>query len=204
LENSVDIIDDVLVALRRLIRATDLRSKQLSKTVGLTAPQLLLLQILKRQGDTAIGDIARGMSLSQATVTTIVDRLEARALIARRKASDDKRRVYASLTAEGDRVLANAPTALHTQLIDKFQRLENWEQTMILASLQRLANMMDAEGIDASPVLDIGELDRGAAESGAAESGAVESGEGITAAGKRPRRRGATLSRRPAPPARDR
>src|SRR5690606_41570190 len=68
----------------------------------------------------------RGMSLSQATVTTIVDRLEARALIARRKASDDKRRVYASLTAEGDRVLANAPTALHTQLIDKFQRLENW------------------------------------------------------------------------------
>ena len=160
----MDIIDDVLVALRRLIRATDLRSKQLSKTVGLTAPQLLLLQTLKRHGDTSIGDIARRMSLSQATVTTIVDRLEARALLARRKASDDKRRVYVSLTKEGDRVLANAPTALHTQLIDKFQSLENWEQTMILASLQRLANMMDAEGIDASPVLDIGELDRGGAD----------------------------------------
>lgn len=31
---------------------------------------------------------------------------------------------------------------------------------MILASLQRVGVMMDAEDIDAAPVLDIGELDR--------------------------------------------
>ncbi len=156
----MDIIEEVLVALRRLIRATDLRSKQLSKTVGLTAPQLLLLQTVNRHGDITIGDIARNMSLSQATVTTIVDRLEARALLVRQKSTSDKRRVYVSLTAEGVRVLADAPTALHTQLIEKFRSLESWEQSMILASLQRLANMMDAEQIDASPVLDIGDLDR--------------------------------------------
>ncbi|MCK9563420.1 MAG: MarR family transcriptional regulator [Bacteroidales bacterium] len=156
----MEIIEEVLVALRRLIRATDLRSKQLSKTVGLTAPQLLLLQTAKRHGEITIGDIARNMSLSQATVTTIVDRLEARELLVRQKSTRDKRRVYVSLTDLGETVLEDAPTALHTQLIEKFQSLESWEQSMILAALQRLANMMDAEGIDASPVLDIGELDR--------------------------------------------
>ena len=155
-------IEEVLVALRRLIRATDLRSRQLNKTVGLTAPQLLLLQTVKRHGEITIGDIARQMTLSQATVTTIVDRLEARALLVRQKSTTDKRRVYASLTPEGEQILEDAPTALHTQLIDKFQSLENWEQSMILASLQRLANMMDTEDIDASPVLDIGDLDRSA------------------------------------------
>jgi len=159
----MEIIEEVLVALRRLIRATDLRSRQLSKTVGLTAPQLLLLQTAKRHGEITIGEIAKNMSLSQATVTTIVDRLEARQLLVRQKSTRDKRRVYVILTALGETVLEDAPTALHTQLIDKFQSLECWEQSMILSALQRLANMMDAESIDASPVLDIGELDRASA-----------------------------------------
>src|SRR3546814_14643081 len=35
---------DVLTALRRIIRATDLHSKQLAREVGLTTPQAVLLQ----------------------------------------------------------------------------------------------------------------------------------------------------------------
>lgn len=161
----MDLVDSVLVALRRLIRATDLHSKQLSKHVGLTAPQLLLLQITQREGYIAIGDIARNMSLSQATVTTIVDRLENRGLLFRQKSESDKRKVHVSLTREGSRFMETAPTGLHTEMVKKFELLENWEQTMILASLQRLANLMDAESIDASPVLDIGDLDRGTTSS---------------------------------------
>jgi len=173
----MEIIDEVLVALRRLIRATDLHSRHLSKTVGLTAPQLLLLQTVRREVEVPIGDIARSMSLSQATVTTIVDRLEARALLKRQRSQQDKRKVYVSLTEEGRRILDNAPTALHTRLIDKFQFLEDWEQAMILSSLQRLATLVDAEGIDASPLLDIGELDRG----GGPSVGTVASGAEISA-----------------------
>jgi len=36
--------EDVLIALRRVIRATELHSKQLIKTAKVTAPQLLLMQ----------------------------------------------------------------------------------------------------------------------------------------------------------------
>ena len=154
-------IDEVLVAIRRLIRATDMHSKRLSKTAGLTAPQLLILQAVGKSGELTIGEIARAISLSQATVTTIVSRLESRHYLKRTKGSTDRRKVYVGLTAEGKALLGRAPTPLQETFIEQFSAMEEWEQMMVLSSLQRVARMMDAARIDASPVLDIGDLDRG-------------------------------------------
>ena len=156
----VNPIDEVLIAIRRLIRATDLYSKKLSKNSGLTAPQLLVLQSIAATQEKTIGDIAKAVSLSQATVTTIVTRLEGRGYLLRTRSETDRRKVYVSLTEEGMALLANAPTALQEKFIQQFSAMDSWEQMMILSSLQRVAQMMDAEQIDASPVLDIGDLDR--------------------------------------------
>ncbi len=153
-------IDDVLMALRRVIRATDLHSKYLAKTTGLTAPQILLLQMINKKGDVTIGELANDVSLSQATVTTIVDRLETRKLVYRKRSEEDKRKVYVHLTDSGNEILKQAPPLLQEQFIRQFSELQEWEQSMIISSLQRIATMMDAQNIDASPVLDIGTLDR--------------------------------------------
>ncbi len=152
--------EQVLVALRRVMRATDLHSKRLSKTAGLTAPQLLIMQTIRDLGEVTIGTIADKVSLSQATVTTILDRLELRKLIYRVRSKTDKRKVHAHLTPEGEVILAQAPAPLQEEFIRKFQNLHEWEQTMIISSLQRVAQMMDAERIDASPVLDVGPINR--------------------------------------------
>ena len=148
--------DEVLVALRRVIRATDLHSKRLSKSAGLTAPQLLIMRTIRDLGQVTIGTIADKISLSQATVTTILDRLELRKLVYRVRSTQDKRKEHAHLTEAGGEILARAPTPLQEDFIKKYQALAEWDQTMILASLQRVANMMDADHIDASPVLDVG------------------------------------------------
>ena len=150
--------EQVLVALRRVIRATDLHSKQLSKHVGLTGPQLLIMRTIRDLGEVTIGTITDHVSLSQATVTTILDRLEMRKLVYRVRSTLDKRKVHAHLTEEGADLLARAPLPLQDNFIRKFQNLDQWEQSMIIASLQRVANMMDADGIDASPVLDVGSV----------------------------------------------
>lgn len=157
----MDQIDEVLRALRRVIQATDLHSKHLSKTAGLTAPQLLVLQNLSTPEQITIGEIARAISLSQATVTTIVSRLESRNYLVRKKSADDRRKVYVEITPAGREILGNAPRPLQEKFVQKFSNLEDWEKTMILSSLQRVAKMMDASDIDASPVLDVGALDRG-------------------------------------------
>ena len=94
-EHLLNHIEEVLIALRRVIRATDLHSKYLAKTTGLTAPQILLLQTLRDKGQVTIGELAQEMSLSQATVTTILDRLEKRGLVYRQRSQTDKRKVHA-------------------------------------------------------------------------------------------------------------
>ena len=52
------------------------------------------------------------------------------------------------------------PRPLQDSFVQQFQDLRDWEQSMILTSLERVAYMMDAQHIDASPVLDLGQLDR--------------------------------------------
>lgn len=153
-------IEEVLVALRRVIRATDLYSKHLAKTTGLTAPQMLLLQTIRDKGEVTIGEIANTMSLSQATVTTILDRLEKRDLVYRSRSKEDRRKVHAYLTEQSTQLLKETPIPLQEQFSKQFDDLQEWEQTMIISSLQRIAQMMDAQHIDASPVLDIGTLER--------------------------------------------
>lgn len=156
----MELIEEVLVALRRVIRATDLHSKHLAKTTGLTAPQILVLQAIRDKGQITIGELAKDISLSQATVTIILDRLEGRKLVFRERSEEDKRKVHAHLTDAAHEVLKNAPKPLQDHFTRRFRDLHDWEQTMILSALQRVAHMMDAQDIDASPFLDIGTLDR--------------------------------------------
>ncbi len=153
-------IDEVLTSLRRVIRAIDLHSKQLVKTASVTGPQLRLLQLIHSEERATSRELADAMSLSQATVTSILDRLESRALIERVRSQTDKRKVHPQLTAAGKSILDKAPAPLQDSFVRKFDNLQSWEQHMIIASLQRVAEMMDASEIDASPFLDIGLLDR--------------------------------------------
>lgn len=166
----MDRLEQVLVSLRRVIRATDLHSKHLAKTSGLTAPQILLLQAIRKLEGAAVGLLAKEVSLSQATVTSILDRLEKKGYIERERSIVDKRKVHVQLTERGIEVLKDAPLPLQAGFSSQFNDLQEWEQTMIIAALQRVAYMMDADHIDASPVLDVGALDRSLESSSNIES----------------------------------
>ena len=148
-----DLPDHVLVALRRIIRATDLYSRKLGKKTGLTTPQLVIIQAVGDLKDPTVSDIAKGVSLSLATVTTILNRLERNGIINRARSSIDRRRVIVTLTEEGLNLKGSAPKPLQDSFVDRFSRLESWEQHLIVASLERVAAMMDAEDLDAAPLL---------------------------------------------------
>lgn len=152
--------ESVLVALRRIIRATDLDSKRLSRMIGLTPPQLMILQAISELGEVPIGTIAKSVNLTQATVTTILDRLERQEMVVRERGTTDRRKVFIYLTDKGFELLKKAPKMLQDQFMSQFQDLHDWEQTMIVSALERVAHMLDAQHIDASPVLDIGAIDR--------------------------------------------
>ena len=102
--------DEVLIALRQIIRAIDMHSKRLIKEAGLTSPQLLLLKGIDELGQISMRQLADHTNMSQATATTIMDRLESRQLVQRIRSETDKRKVHATLTDAGRALLAQAPT----------------------------------------------------------------------------------------------
>jgi len=150
--------EELLVALRRVIRAVDLRSKQLSKHVGLTGPQLLVMQNIQEKPGIMVREIAENINLSPATITNILDRLEGRDLATRIRSTQDKRKVGVFLTEKGKVAVVNAPRPLQEHFVERFSQLKEWEQSQMVATVQRIASMMDAEDIDASPFLELGSI----------------------------------------------
>ncbi len=150
--------DDILISIRRITRAIDLQSKKLVKQTGLTAPQLVVMQAIRKHGQVSPSAVAREVALSQATITSILDRLERATLVRRERSATDKRVVHACLTAEGQKRLEEAPELLQAGFLRRYRKLEDWERAMLISALQRVATMMDADDLDASPILDVGEI----------------------------------------------
>ncbi len=159
LDTELAIEDQIVASIRRIMRAIDLHSRRLVEEHGLTGPQLATLRQAARLGRTTIGTLARAVHLSQPTVTGILDRLERRKLVDRTRDCADRRVVNVVVTDAGHQLLNRAPSLLQDRFRRELGKLLEWERTMTLAALQRIAEMMDAEGLEASPVLITGPVD---------------------------------------------
>jgi len=153
--------EQLLISLRQVIRAIDIHSKQLNKKSGLTGPQLMVMTTIAQLDGPMAKQVAQKINLSPATVTSIIDRLEVKELVIRKRSQLDKRKVELYLSATGSVLLQNAPKPLQDHFIKHYQALESWEQSQLLSSVERIASMMDAEELDAAPVLIVGQIQEG-------------------------------------------
>ena len=144
-----DRTDESLIALRRILRATELYARDLAQAVGVTPAQLRVMQIVDDKTSATPKTLANQMRVSQATITTLVDKLV------------DRRQINILMTDLGHNVLEKAPDALQQRYVRAFAGLADWEQAQLVSSLERVADMLDAQNIDASPVLATGELGLG-------------------------------------------
>ena len=152
--------EDALIALRQIQRRTEQASKRLAAMAGMTPSQLLVLQILsERGGEVSVGEVSKMTQLKHATITSLVDKLVARGLLSRRRCEDDRRRVWLTLMPEGQAAITSAPDLLQDTFESRFDGLPDWHQAMLVSSLERIAALLDAEDMEAAPILDIGALD---------------------------------------------
>ena len=156
------ITNQVLISIRKIIQSISMNSKSLVKRVGLTGPQLMILQAIVHAGEVSVGEVAKAISLSQGTVTGILERMEKRGLVIRRRSDSDRRRVLVKASAAGKQLLETAPPLMQEAFVERFGSLPDWEQTMILSALQRLVTIMDAKAIQAAPILAAGPIDESA------------------------------------------
>lgn len=149
--------DEVLRALRKILRKISEHSRQLSRDAGLTVPQLLCLRAINdadQAGEVTVARISQAVQLSPATVSRILDRLEAAKLVIRERRSEDRRKVCLSLTERGRLKASGFPTLLQEQFVTRLEALPDAKQSELLGTLETIVEMMEATDIDAAPLLD--------------------------------------------------
>ena len=152
--------DQALKVMRQILRKTDLYARDLARAARLTASQRMLLQVLADEGEATAGVVAARLGITQATTTSLLDRLEKAGLVRRRRFDTDKRQVWVSLTDEGRSRLSLAPDGLQELFAARFEGLQPWEQSMLIAALERISGMLGANTLDVAPLLDAGVIDR--------------------------------------------
>ncbi|MCF7792032.1 MAG: MarR family transcriptional regulator [Victivallales bacterium] len=147
--------DKVLRILRKIMQAVDIHSRKLFKKYGMTVPQMLLLkEICRSKKPMSSAEVAKAMSLTPATIVPIVNKLIKNGYIKRRRSLEDKRLLELLPTEKAITFYKEAPLLMHEDFVNRFVSLENWEQKMLLSSLERIETMLKVDGTDALPVLD--------------------------------------------------
>ena len=151
---------EILVKLRKIIRSINLESKKIQKEFGISIPLLLVLQYLSEQQDyrASSKDIKNYINLNASTVSGIVHRLEDKGLVARLPNITDKRGVYITLTAKGADLLKTSPTTLQEKMSKRLKSLSPKQIEDLDSSIEILTRLMDAEDIDAAPLITLNEL----------------------------------------------
>ena len=149
--NQLTTEDEMILALRRMIRAVDLHSSLLKRTSGITGPQLSALRAVRRLQPVSSGDLARATCIGQATLTGILDRLEERGYVARTRNREDRRSLILTMTRSGERVLASAPSMLKERFQAELAGMEKPQQAALISTLSRVADLMEAEGSSRQP-----------------------------------------------------
>ena len=152
----------VLRAIRRIIRAADLYSRKLAGQHGVTVPQLLCLaQVVEKNGVT-VKEIAEEIYVSPSTVVGILDRLEKRGWVVRKRSELDKRVVHVFATEEGNALVSKSPSPLHEELVVGIREIPIAEQEEIAEAIEKLVSILEIQRVDASPILETGvKLDDG-------------------------------------------
>lgn len=145
INSSIHIAEQTLLSIRQINRAMDVHSKKLTKAYGLTGPQLIVLKEIERAQGVSLSILSRNISLSLATVSVILDKLEDKKYVERYRSSTDKRNIYVSITDSAREIIDKVPNLLQEDFLIKFEKLKDWEQNLILSSIQRIASMMKVD-----------------------------------------------------------
>ena len=109
---------------------------------GLSIPQLELLVCLYRSGGLPLSRVAERLLVTGGNVTGVVDRLEREGYVYRQRDERDRRRVYARLTPQGERVCREVIPAYERaveRLMSALTPEERRQLTHLLRKLSREA-----------------------------------------------------------------
>lgn len=150
--NSDRIFDSLVEAVERLYPAVYHRYHRKSSPVPgteITQRMAEILQLLAVNGPLTLGELAENWGLGKATVTEVVDRIEAKALVARFRDDRDRRRVFLALTGEGEKAVRALGEVLEDSSLRKALRaMDPDDRTALVQGLEALLRAGEEEHHD--------------------------------------------------------
>jgi DNA-binding MarR family transcriptional regulator len=147
-EDPGDLTRDIIYQIRRLIQASSLYTKELNKEYQISVPQLNCLLALYENGPLPPSQIAKLILVKSSTVTGIIDRLEQKDLVERKRSSPDRRVITIELTVAGRTLTKDAPPAIQQKIIDGLRNLSSAGLKKISSSLKMLTRMLEVHDLD--------------------------------------------------------
>lgn len=141
----------VVQQLRIVYRAMQEHSRWVEKQCGVTAAQLWALWELAARPGLRVSELSQALSLHQSTTSNLLDKLEKKGLVARRRGGPDQRVVQIDLTREGAEIVARAPRPAQGAISAALARLPAAELAGLERGLAELIGCM--EGADHAAAL---------------------------------------------------
>jgi DNA-binding MarR family transcriptional regulator len=143
-------ISEIMQSLRRIFKAIHDYSHEVSNKFGITGPQLWALKTISQEESLSLRDLSERTYLHPSTVTGVIDRLERKGYVIRRRDEADRRVVYVELTAEGSRLAKRAPNPAQGKMIYGLKNLKKRDLYLIYGSVQKLVEIMEARNVRAT------------------------------------------------------
>ena len=125
----------------RFLRFNLLSQKKLESDlgkIGLTPPQFYVLATIGYAGSLPFGEIGAKMMVTVSNLTGIVDRLEEKKLVLRKRDETDRRVVHVTLTEKGTRLYKSTIPLFEKSISEIFSSLDLPNQKKLSALLRNL------------------------------------------------------------------
>ena len=125
----------------RFLRFSLLSHKRLEDDLdklGLTPPQFYVLATIGYAGGLPFGEIGAKMMVTVSNLTGIVDRLEEKKLVSRRRDENDRRVVHVVLTEKGAKLYKNTIPFFEKSIAHIFSSLDKPQQKELSVLLRKL------------------------------------------------------------------
>lgn len=139
----------IVQGLRRIVKALQTYSQDVRSAYGLTGPQLWALKTLEREGRLTVGRLAAALVVHQSSVSILLDRLEKRGLVQRRRRPPDRRHVQVELTSRGAAIAADAPEAAQGRLLHSLGLMSAEQLRGARRVVEQLVDAMEAGDVRA-------------------------------------------------------
>lgn len=136
-------------ATRLLDVATSSLLVAVSRRVGVSAPEMLALELLGRDGELGPSELAARLQMTTGAVTALVDRLEERGFVVRERHPSDRRRVILRRTPAAAAAIEEQYSALEADISAMGERLDEGAREAVSAFVDGLVTVVERHAEEA-------------------------------------------------------